>query len=795
MAAKKMYIKLWRDIRKQKWQFAALTLIILLGVLSYGGMIGVIDDMETSLRHTLDMLAFQDFQISLQEPVSATTIQQINSLDNVQAVTGRLVVDTGLEQSKDHPIHARLIGMPTEGQPQVNQLHIKEGRYFEPQDGLVAILDHHFADYYDYAPGTILHPIINGKTLDVPVVGVSVSAEYLLAMASDQNVLPDPSNFAVLYLPQAELQKLLGTEGKINDLNIRLTTRDPAATTQAIAQAKAALGDIPIRSIVRQKDNPGYKLVMMDLEDGREMMGAVPMLFLLIAAMSIYVFLNRLVQAQRAEIGVLRALGYSRWAVMRYYLLLAAIIALIGSGMGLFLSYPAGRSFAQAYAAEFGLPFVVTKFHTDAALSAVGLNILICLLAAWLSAWASAKLSPAQAMRFDPAVTLVKGRIPLGERVLSRFVPLRMKSKIAIRNLSRSRQRTLTAAMGFMFAFIVLLACWALFDGLGYIFDLQFNQIDRWDAQAIFSRPQTPALLDKVSQWDEVQKVEPVIVFPVTLKSTTDSKDVYLTAINPDTTLYGFHLAHGKTADEVLQPGHVLISENLGEKLGVHTGETLTLQTPYGSRNVIAETSNREVMSGGAYVNLAWLQKEMKAGSYFNGLLLKVTPEQQDALRKQLYRLPCIAQVDLKSEMLAGWKSLTGLYNVMMGFFLFFALLMAGAVIFNTITVNVLERQRELATMRTLGQSRGWLMGLITLENMLIGLLSLVPGIGLGIATTYQLFQVFNQSGDFYIPFYIAPQSYIIVTLLIFGTALLSQIPAMHKVNRMDLAEATKVMT
>ena len=86
-------------------------------------------------------------------------------------------------------------------------------------------------------------------------------------------------------------------------------------------------------------------------------------------------------------------------------------------------------------------------------------------------------------------------------------------------------------------------------------------------------------------------------------------------------------------------------------------------------------------------------------------------------------------------------------------------------------------------------------MGLITLENMLIGLLSLVPGIGLGIATTYQLFQVFNQSGDFYIPFYIAPQSYIIVTLLIFGTALLSQIPAMRKVNRMDLAEATKVMT
>jgi putative ABC transport system permease protein len=119
----------------------------------------------------------------------------------------------------------------------------------------------------------------------------------------------------------------------------------------------------------------------------------------------------------------------------------------------------------------------------------------------------------------------------------------------------------------------------------------------------------------------------------------------------------------------------------------------------------------------------------------------------------------------------------------------------AAAVIFNTMTVNVLEREREIATMRALGQSRGRLQGMITVENLLVGLLALVPGLALGVASTYYLFQMFSTSGDFYLPFYIAPLSYGIVILLIFGTALLSQLPAMRRANRMDLGEATKVMT
>ena len=47
---KKINLKLVRDIRKHKWQFWSLVLIILLGEMSYGGMTGMIGDVEASVE-------------------------------------------------------------------------------------------------------------------------------------------------------------------------------------------------------------------------------------------------------------------------------------------------------------------------------------------------------------------------------------------------------------------------------------------------------------------------------------------------------------------------------------------------------------------------------------------------------------------------------------------------------------------------------------------------------------------------------------------------------------------------
>jgi len=791
----KLNLKLRRDIGAQKWQFTALVLIILLGVTTYGGMIGMIDDVEASLDRTLDELAFQDFVVQFEGLASEDVAQRVAALDNVGGVTARLVVDAGLYISDDNQARARLVGMPAGSQPAVNQLYIQEGRYLEESDGLVAVLDHHLAEYYGYGPETVMHPIVDGQRLDVRIVGVGVSPEYLMAVASSENPLPSPSGFAVLFVPQDELQSLLGAEGAINELNVLLTDQSPARVDEAIASVRRVAGDTAIRSVVKRADNPSYELLRLDLEGGREMMGMVPSMFLMIAAMSIYVSLSRMVQAQRSEIGVLKALGYTRRAVMRYYLLYAGLIAAIGAALGFLFSYATGRLFAQAYAAEFGLPFVVVRFHLEAAVEAIGISLFVAILAGFFPARASARIAPAQAMRFDPSVALVKGVVPWPERLIRHVVSLGTGTKIALRNLFRNRRRTLTTGLGFVFGFVVLLACWAMFDGMDHMMDIQFEDTDVWDLQVTFSQVQFDAVRQEVASWTGVQAVEAVIALPATLHTGSEEKDVFLAAVAPDTVLHGFQVSDAQEPAELLAPGKALLPQTLGKDLDIAAGDVITVETPFGSRQLIADASNGEVMSQSIYVSLDWLREEMLGGAeVLSALWLKVDEDTGVNVRRDLYGLPGVASVDLKSDIAAGWRALMGLYYVMMGAFLLFALVIAGAVVFNTMTVNVLERQREIATMRALGQSRRRLWYMITLENMLVGALALVPGLALGAGSAYYLFQAFG-AAEFYLPFYIAPESYAIVTILICATALLTQLPAMRRIGRMNLAEATKVMT
>ncbi|MGD9100949.1 MAG: FtsX-like permease family protein, partial [Anaerolineae bacterium] len=504
---KKLYVKVWRDIVRQKWQFGALLLILVLGVVIFGGTVGLIGDVSQSVERTLERLAFQDFVLAFEGVVPQEVVDEVAGLENVRAVTGRLVVDTGLQLSPDNLVHARLVGMPGSAQPPVNQLYIRQGRYLQEREGsggegLMAVLDAHLAEHYGYGPGTVVHLLVNGERLDVEVVGVATSAEYLMAVADMQDLLPSPSGFAVLFMPQGQVQALFGATGAINELNVLLEDRDKVDET--IAQVRVALAGLPIKSVVKRDDNPAYFLLRMDLEGGEQAIEMVPLMILVVAALSIYVTLSRMVQAQRPQVGVMKAMGYGQRAIMVHYLLFSGFLGLVGSVIGLALSYPVGQMFTQEYAATLGLPFVVTRFHASAALEAVGMTLFFCLLAGLFPAWTSARAAPAQAMRFDPAVAAVRGSVPLLERVLGRLFPGRLKvgTRVALRNVFRNRRRTFATGTGFVFALVLLLACWSMFDALDYLLEIQFQQTARWDLSAAWASPQSPDLLDEVASWE-----------------------------------------------------------------------------------------------------------------------------------------------------------------------------------------------------------------------------------------------------------------------------------------------------
>ena len=98
----------------------------------------------------------------------------------------------------------------------------------------------------------------------------------------------------------------------------------------------AAAGRIDIVTGIRsaymtaRKDLPAVQVLRQDLESFATLAFLFPFMFLTIASLTIYVLLNRLVESQRIQIGLMRSIGYSTRSVLFHYLGFALIVGIAG---------------------------------------------------------------------------------------------------------------------------------------------------------------------------------------------------------------------------------------------------------------------------------------------------------------------------------------------------------------------------------------------------------------------------------------------------------------------------------
>lgn len=128
-------------------------------------------------------------------------------------------------------------------------------------------------------------------------------------------------------------------------------------------------------------------------------------------------------------------------------------------------------------------------------------------------------------------------------------------------------------------------------------------------------------------------------------------------------------------------------------------------------------------------------------------------------------------------------------FYVFIYFTLLFGASLGFASIFNTTTVNVLERRREIATLRMLGYTTGAYSLLV--ETAIIDIIGIAMGVSLGYMTAKLFFESF-QSEMYYMPFIIFGRTYIFTALATFVILLLSLLPGIRYVARMEIEKVTK---
>jgi putative ABC transport system permease protein len=266
--------------------------------------------------------------------------------------------------------------------------------------------------------------------------------------------------------------------------------------------------------------------------------------------------------------------------------------------------------------------------------------------------------------------------------------------------------------------------------------------------------------------------------------------------MSPAADFHGFTPAGGAQPAQALEAGEVVLSASVADRLGVAPGSMITVDTPLIDDPVRLRVGSlsEEMLGQPAYVSLQ-TAAELTGSTVneFNVVYLDVDPERANSIADEIYDMPGAASVQVKAGLVERLTELLGLFNIFGTVLLVFGAGLAFVVIFTTFTANITERTREIATMRTIGEDSLHLTTMVTLENLIIAIAALPLGIWLGLQATNAFFAAF-ETEQYTLRAYIAPDSVVRVSLLMIGVLLLSEIPPVRRIFRLDLAEATKVM-
>lgn len=788
---KKLQLKNWRDIKTKKAQFATLILLVALGVSSYVALTSGYRDLSASYQFAKSKLKLADFTVSVAS-APKSSLQEMRDVKGVQSAEGRLIFDTGYRLPKDKEGTIRIIGISSVRHQKVDDLQLNKGRYLKGSDKNQALVDQNFISAHNLKLGDNITAVINGQEHKIKIIGVVSSPEYLLPFRSKED-FAFSGEFGAVFMPQKAVERLFNSPPAYNDFAVKV--KGSANRERVIKAVEKKLAPFRVITTVKQENQPSNFRLNEEIRQNKESSNFMPGLILIISALSIFIALSRLVQSQRGQIGLSKALGYSNLKLLLHYLIFAIFIAITGSILGFALGQFFAVQVIKLYLSYYHIPFLKHLIYPEQFWISVAISSIACIFGGLFPAYASSRIRPAVAMTSDPSLTIIKAKVPLIERMLG-FVRFPFTIKIPLRNVLRVKRRSAYTIIGISFALILTVATVSSLDSIQYLIKTQFNKVDKWDIFAGFQRNFDASLIKKVKGFQGVEKLQSAVIVPAKIKAKGKSQEAAITAIEPNATFHGFDIIKGDSPKNALEKGGLIMTPRVANKLKVGIGDRLSVKTPFlkESKRIKLLAISDELIGSPVYVSYREGKKLLNTKkNVYNAMYLNVKSADSKEIANKMFDQPGVSQVMVKTNLLKNLKKMLEGQNGVFAVLLAFGFAIAFVITYNTFTTNILEREREIAAMRTIGEDGTHLAASITLENLYLAIIGIPLGIYLGVLATNAMFESLSTEA-YSIKAVIFPQSYFYVVGSILTVLLLSEIPPIRRVFKLNLAEATKAI-
>ncbi len=599
----------------------------------------------------------------------------------------------------------------------------------------------------------------------------------------------------------ADAEKELADGQKEYEDGLQTLDEKTADAKEEIADAQKQIDEIqePDVYVLGRDTNIGYASYENDSTIVAGIAKVLPFFFFLVAALVCMTTMNRMVEEQRTQIGVLKALGYSEARIMGKYLFYAGSAAGIGSVIGFLIGSTIFPTVIwNAYKVMYHMGDYELMFDPGLAVASLAVALFCSVGVTWLTC---------RYELMSTAANLIRPKSPKsGRRVWLEHIPflwnhMSFLAKVSVRNVFRYKQRFFMMVIGIGGCTALLVTGYGIKDTIADIADMQYEEVQLYDMSATLKEGYpaadaadfselTGALSESSEDWMPFCEIS----MDLTGRSGVKTANV---VIPQDTGAAQEYIRlRTEEGEDIPWPGEeeAVISAKLARKCGICVGDTVTLRTEDGEKLKVKVTAlSRNYIYNYVYISPETWELDNGSDPVYKSIYIHASEGAQEnrELSEKLLACDVVSAVAVNADMLSQINKMMGSLDAVVLLVILCAGALAFIVIYNLTNINITERIREIATIKVLGFRPKETAAYVFRENVVLTALGTIVGLGAGICL--HRFVIANIDVDM-VTFQprVLPFSFVKSILLTFVFMVIVDVVMYLKLERINMAESLK---
>ncbi len=532
------------------------------------------------------------------------------------------------------------------------------------------------------------------------------------------------------------------------------------------------------------KDLPSNMTIEADVIQAKQLLYIFPIIFYVVALLIILTSISQLINREQKNIGLLKALGFTKWEVLRHYTDIYIVLGCIGSIFGMILGpFIIPKVMDMKYNILYQLPKMPGKvFRFEFLISVVILLVIIILTSLFACFDATSKV-PAESLRGENSV---KMKLSFLSKIKA-FRKIPLACLMAFRNMKRKISRTVMVIIGVLGCSSLLVCGFGIENTIYYGLDLELEEYIPYDISVSYQINDTEqenlmeTFHNKLFSIDQIKTADVYAKYNANIMKNDKIVASYVYALPNEAKV--FKVAYDQNS--------CLISSKVAEEINCKAGDQIT----FNYQNQKYEVTVTSV------VDFCITQGIFLPSNYFEEKGISLVPsgawiqtshgENNETIVNQLSNMDEIITAYSMETMRIKADNTIGSIKIMTLTIKIFAILLAIVVLYNLALLNFKERIKDIATLKVLGFSKFEIGSSFIIEILFLTFIGSIVGLFFGKPLLIAVLSI-NENPLLSYIYHINFASYIYTILLTCGTSLFINIIFAFLTNKVKMVESLK---